>query len=224
MNTEYEILFFDLDSTLYSADSGLFDNVVERILTYLVEELGLPENEIREMRLEYLEKYGTTLGGLRRHHEVDSRHYLDYVHDVPIEEYISPNPRLRKILKSLPYELWIFTNSDKPHADRVLDVLGIADLFSGISDLYAFDFQFKPAPEAYQTTLALAGSPDPKKCMFFDDLEVNLIAAHDFGLQTVLVGGENSHPKIHYHLDHILELPKELPFLWTNAGLKPPGG
>ena len=211
---KFDTLFFDLDATLYPTSNGLWKVMKERISGYMIERMELPSEKVSALREEYYRKYGTTLAGLQRHHQVNVKDYLDYVHGVPLENYINPNPELRSMLESLPQKLWVFTNSDRPHTERVLAVLGIEDLFEGISDVYALDFDNKPSHSAYEKTLALAGNPDPEKCVMFDDLLPNLIAAKEMGLYTVLVNEGESHPKVNVQVQDLLELPEKLPELW----------
>ena len=59
--------------------------------------------------------------------------YEDWHHDVhgslPYQDLIHKDPELRQILQSLPYPKFIFTNADIKHAQTVLGILGIDDLF-----------------------------------------------------------------------------------------------
>ncbi len=75
-------------------------------------ESACPRREIPAIRRHYFETYGTTLRGLQKHHQVDTDDYLAYVHDLPLEQYIQPNPALHDLLVSLPQRRFIFTNAD----------------------------------------------------------------------------------------------------------------
>jgi len=207
-------LFFDLDATLYPASSGLWKVIKSRIEGYMIRRLGFSEEETLRLRKEYYQRYGTTLTGLTKHHDVDPEDYLHYVHDIPLQDYIQYNPRLREILASLSQKKWVFTNSDHQHAERVLDILRIKDLFQGILDIYALDFHVKPSPEAYQQALLLAHSPSPADCVLFDDLIQNIFPAQKIGFYTVLVGENGSPRTADLHLRSILELPDQMPSLW----------
>jgi len=178
------------------------------------EELGLAEDIIPATRDRYWTSYGTTLEGLRIHHQVDPGDYLAYVHDLPLHQYLKHDQILRDLLISLPQDLWIFTNADRHHAERVLRELGIADLFTGIVDLISMDFVVKPNPKSYQIALARAGGINPKNCVLFDDLLANLNGAKKLGFTTALVG-ENSIPgQIDYHLPTIHAIREKMPHLW----------
>ncbi len=214
----FSTLFFDLDATLYPVSNGLWDHIRLRIYQFMQEEVGIPENEIPQTRDHYWTTYGTTLEGLRIHHQVDPDHYLGYVHDLPLEDYLQEDPVLRDLLKTLPQDLWIFTNADHHHAERVLGKLGITDLFSGIVDLLSLNFAVKPNPIAYQKALKIAGGIDSSRCILFDDLLPNLAAAKKLGFTTTLVG-KNGQPSkyLDFQLDTIHEMKDHMPELWSGT-------
>ena len=116
----FSTLFFDLDATLYPASNGLWEQIRLRIYQFMLEEIGISENEIPATRDKYWTTYGTTLEGLRIHHGVEPDEYLAYVHHLPLKDFLEPDPVLRNILTSLSQDLWIFTNADYRHAERVL--------------------------------------------------------------------------------------------------------
>jgi len=211
---KFKTLFFDLDATLYPASNGLWETIKNRISGYMIKRMGLPAEQVPGLRQKYYQTYGTTLSGLRKHYKVNPEDYLNYVHNIPLADYLSPDPQLRAMLESLPQNLWVFTNSDEPHAKRVLSALGIEDLFDGVADLYALDFQIKPNPQAYRRTLELAGNPDPQTCVLFDDLAPNLVTAQKMGFYTVFVTKDGSQIKADLHIQDLLELPAKMPGLW----------
>lgn len=212
----WSVLFFDLDDTLYPNTNGLWEAIRVRMTDYLRDPLGFDPNEIQEIRQSYYETYGTTLRGLQVHHAVDENEYLAYVHDLPLEEYISPDPQLRKMLESLPQKKWIFTNADADHAKRVIKTLDIDDCFSGIIDVNALGFLCKPDHQAYQRALDLAGEPDPCQCVLMDDSLRNLKPAHQAGFTTILVGQGGEHPEATYSIENLKDLPRVFPQLWSN--------
>ena len=211
----FSTLFFDLDATLYPASNGLWEQIRLRIYKFMLEEIGIPEAEIPATRYKYWTTYGTTLEGLRIHHQVEPDDYLKYVHDLPLKDFLEPDPVLRDLLKTLPQDLWVFTNADRRHADRVLNELGISDLFSGIVDLLALNFIVKPNRKAYQTALKLAGVTDPERCVMFDDLIQNLIPAKELGFFTSLVGENGSNNQVDIQLQSIHEMKEKMPQLWS---------
>ena len=202
------LALFDLDDTLYPASSGLWPVLVMRMEQYMIERMGIAAQRVPEMRRRYLANFGSTLNGLRHEYKIDGTEYLAYVHDVPLAEFIQPQPRLSEMLGRLPVEKAIFTNADAPHARRVLATLGIAQHFPLIVDVHSMDFINKPDPRAYQHVLALTGAL-ANECIFVDDRLANLLPAAELGMMTVLVkdGATGSPPAgIDFQISSILEI------------------
>lgn len=215
----YNTLLFDLDDTLYESHNGLWDAIRDRMSLYMLDKLKIPANSIPELRKLYYETYGTTLRGLQIHYDVDAIDYLAYVHDLPLSQYIQPDPNLRELLTSLTQEKYIFTNADSAHANRVLDILGVRDCFNSIIDVTALDFYCKPEPEAYQKALSIAGVDKTEICVYLDDSANNLAPARQMGIYTILVGSNQPHPSAHRSIRNIKHLRSEFPDLWVDNAL-----
>ncbi len=212
----YRTLFFDLDDTLYPSNSGLW-LAIRKCMNDYMKRLGLPEEDIPRLRQSYLERYGTTLRGLQQDFHIDVDEYLDFVHNLPLNDYLQADPALRTLLLSLPQSRWIFTNSDKTHAQRVLGVLQIADCFDGIIDIRALDFICKPDLEAYRRAVALAGSPLTQECIIFDDAPRNLVPAKQLGFTTVLVAADPIPGSADFTISSLHQLRQSCPQLWQAA-------
>jgi putative hydrolase of the HAD superfamily len=183
-----QTLLLDLDDTVYPASSGLWEAIGERINRFMIEVVGIDADQAPALRRLYFERYGTSLNGLRLHHGIDPFAYLRFVHDLPLEDHLSPDPRLRQMLQRLSIPPVIFTNADAAHARRVLDVLGVGDLIGEIIDIVALQWVNKPQPEAYRRALALCDQNDPRACLVVDDQVRNLVPAAALGMETVRVG------------------------------------
>lgn len=185
----FTTIFFDLDDTLYPSHVGLWNAIKERMNDYMSQRMNIPVGEIPKLREKYYLQYGTTLHGLQKHHNVDVQDYLAYVHDLPLADYLTPDPSLRSILASLPTRNLIFTNADIHHAERVLAALDLRDLFSAIVDVNAIDPYCKPMPESFAIAMKTAGETDPSRCVMIDDLARTTRAAKQSGLSSILYGG-----------------------------------
>lgn len=184
----FTTLFFDLDDTLYPSSTGLWIAIKERMNLYMRERMGIPETDVPALREQYFKMYGTTLRGLQARHNVDVEDYLAFVHDLPLQDYLRPNPIQREILASLPNRKLIFTNADVPHARRVLAALQLDDLFDAIVDVNAVAPYCKPMPESFAIAQELANEPDPRKCVVIDDLPRTTRAALEAGMASLLYG------------------------------------
>jgi putative hydrolase of the HAD superfamily len=185
---KFTTIFFDLDDTLYPSNVGLWEAIKKRMSDYMRERMNLPADEIPALREKYYLQYGTTLNGLQKHHGVDVEDYLAYVHDLPLADYLTPDPVQRSILASLPTRNLIFTNADIHHAERVLDALNLRDLFSIIVDVKTVAPYCKPMPESFDIAMKLAGETNPARCVMIDDLARTTRAAKSAGMFSILFG------------------------------------
>jgi putative hydrolase of the HAD superfamily len=201
-------LFIDLDGTLYPLKNGLWDAISSKMNHYMETRLAIPPEEVPGLRQNYFRDYGTTLRGLQVHHEVDAEDYLAYVHDVPVSEYIKPDPALQEILQALPFPKWILTNSDRNHARRILAALGVEDQFEGIIDVLAAEYHPKPEPFVFEKALALAGDPNPESVIFLDDIPKNLVPAKEMGFITIMVGDREGVHGADFQIETIHDLPQ----------------
>jgi putative hydrolase of the HAD superfamily len=186
----FTTLFFDLDDTLYPSSTGLWSAIKDRMNLYMIERVGIPENDVPFLREQYFKMYGTTLRGLQERHHVDKDDYLAFVHDLPLRDYLTPNPIVREVISSLPTRNLIFTNADVPHAQRVLAALQLDDLFDAVVDVNAIAPYCKPMPESFAIAMDFADEPDPRKCVMIDDLPRTTRAALNIGMASLLYGGE----------------------------------
>jgi putative hydrolase of the HAD superfamily len=203
----FSTLFFDLDDTLYPASSGLWQAIRHRISLYMHEYLGLSWEEIPDLRRKYFEEYGTALRGMEAHFPVRREEYLAFVHDLPLKEYIHPNPDLRNALEGLSARKFIFTNADSAHARRVLNVLEIASYFDAIVDINDLEPYCKPMPESFHRAMLLSSENDPACCLLIDDMLRNTSGAQAVGMRTILFGAENPQPGSDAALKDWLDLP-----------------
>ena len=185
----FRILLLDLDDTVYPASAGLWEAIGDRINRFMVETVGIDPAAASTLRQEYFERYGTSLNGLRLRHGIDPFDYLRYVHDLPLHQYLKPDPKLRRMLTQLSVPAVIFTNADSAHARRVLKVLGVDDLIEQFVDIVALEWVNKPQPEAYRKAMALCGVDQAGAYLVVDDQPRNLHPAAALGMGTALVGG-----------------------------------
>ena len=193
-----DVFVFDLDNTLYPSENNLFSQVDVKIGAYVQQFLDLGPEDARKVQKGYLLEHGTTLKGLMANHNIDPQHYLDAVHDIDMSP-LQENARLREALLNLKGRRIIFTNADTAYAERVLDRIGIADLFEDIFDIHRADLEPKPAPHIYDDFLK-EFSVNPERAMMFEDMARNLIPAHARGMATVWIdtdsvwGSADHHP------------------------------
>ncbi len=186
----FESWLFDLDNTLYPAESNLFSQIDFRMGKFVEECLGVDNLRARELQKQYYHEHGTTLNGLMLHHGVNPDEFLKYVHDIDLS-VISKTPLLGSALSRLPGRKIVFTNGSVDHAERVLIRLGIENYFEGIHDIKASKYNPKPNLESYLSVLARFGL-SAKTSVMLDDILSNLKPAARLGVTTVWVKNKSS--------------------------------
>jgi putative hydrolase of the HAD superfamily len=208
-----ETWVFDLDNTLYPHHLNLWQQVDDRIRTYITNFLGVPPDDAFRIQKDFYKRYGTSLRGLVLEHGMDPDAYLEYVHAID-HSPLEPNPALGAALEKLPGRKLILTNGTKAHADAVMRRLEIHHHFEDVFDIVASELQPKPFPENYDRFLARHGV-DAGKAAMFEDLARNLVVPHALGMTTVLVVPEASYEVVREgwelegreaaHVDHITD-------------------
>lgn len=188
-------------------------------MTYILdkffqEHLSLSQDDANELHFRYYREYGLAIEGLVRHHKVDALEYNRKVDDaLPLEDVIKPDAELRKLIKDIDtskVRLWLFTNAYVTHGKRVVKLLGIDDLFEGITycDYGSEKFYCKPHKEMFDKAMEQAGVKSNQKCyfvgkqhsltcysnafnVFLDDSFINCRAAHERGWNVAHLLDEN---------------------------------
>ena len=176
---------FDLDNCLYPANSRLFELIDQRMTGYIERLLGVDATEARRVQKMHFHGSGTTLAGLMKHHDVDPRHFMDDVHDIPLDR-VARDDRLVTALTRLPGRKFIHTNGNADYAWKVLDRLGIAAEIDHLHDIFAADLTPKPELHGYRKLLDQFGIA-PAAAVMVEDMVRNLAPAKALGMTTVWV-------------------------------------
>lgn len=180
-----ETWVFDLDNTLYPHHLNLWQQVDERIRTYVAGYLNITKEDAFRLQKDYYRRYGTTLRGLVAEHGMTPDDYLDFVHRID-HSPIKPDPALGEALGRLPGRKLIFTNGTRTHAYNVMRRLAIHEQFEDVFDIVAGELEPKPSQLSYERFLARHGV-DASRAAMFEDLARNLEVPHALGMTTVLV-------------------------------------
>ncbi|MGE0154020.1 MAG: pyrimidine 5'-nucleotidase [Reyranellaceae bacterium] len=216
---EIDTWVFDLDNTLYHASHNLFDQVSDRIGQFIARFLDVDRQEAHRLQKLYWHEHGTSLRGLMTLHQCRPEEFIEFVHDIDLS-VIPPDPELDAALARLPGRKVIFTNGSVPHAERVMQRLGVARHFDGVFDIVACDYVPKPEQAVYERLVGHFGFM-PERAVMLDDMAHNLKPAHALGMRTVWVrtdeslqrlqatGGDRSH--IHHETDDVVRFLQQWP-------------
>jgi putative hydrolase of the HAD superfamily len=204
---------FDLDNTLYPHHLNLWQQVDERIRSFVADFLKISKDDAFRLQKDYYKRYGTTMRGLMAEHGMKPDDYLEYVHQID-HSPLTPNPQLGDALEKLPGRKLILTNGTRKHAENVMKRLEIDRHFEDVFDIAAADLDPKPLPQVYERFLK-RHDVNPGKAAMFEDLARNLEVPHRLGKTTVLVVPEGERVVLREaweleghdapHIDHVTD-------------------
>lgn len=228
------VFFFDIDNCLYPKSSRIHQLMQKYIHRYFVSHLELDDESAELLHQEYYKDYGLALEGLVRFHHIDALEYNSKVDDaLPLEHILKPDPALRLLLESIDRtkvkKLWLFTNAYKNHGLRVVKLLGIDDLFDGITycDYSKVPLVCKPKEEMFDKVMKEAGVPKSHKsrCLYIDDSYINVEASMKYGWTSAsvqYVDCDETLPKKPagtHVVRSILDLPAIMPEIFTTDSI-----
>ena len=182
---------FDLDNTLYSADSGIFQQVHELMGKFVSAHLNIDIDQAKQIQKKYYKQHGTTLRGMMDNHDVDPDYFLAEVHRL---DYliVEPNHKLNEELKKLKGRKIIFTNANMQHALDVLERLELSNFFDEIYDIKMANYIPKPEISPYKQLIEQFNISTESAAMF-DDIAKNLVPAKKVGFTSIWIdaGYEN---------------------------------
>ncbi|MFA7350048.1 MAG: pyrimidine 5'-nucleotidase [Methylotenera sp.] len=182
-----KIWIFDLDDTLHNASAHIFPVMNRAMTQYMMDALDLDEPAAHKMRQHYWRIYGATLKGLMRHHDIDPHHFLNETHRFEnLPELVIQAKRLRHMLQGLPGRKLVFTNAPRNYATRVLELLGIDDVFELIFSVESTKFHAKPSTRGFQQLLKTI-KVKACDCIMLEDSLPALMTAKRLGMKTIWV-------------------------------------
>ncbi len=182
---------FDLDNTLYSSDSGIFQQVHKLMGEFISKNLNMNMPEAKKLQAKYYKEHGTTLKGLMNNYGIDPDYFLDEVHRLDYS-IVSSNELLNQELHKLEGRKIIYTNANKKHVIDVLDRIGLSNFFDEIFDIKMANYIPKPELDPYKQIINLFNI-DPDTSAMFDDIAKNLVPAKKVNFTSVWIdaGYEN---------------------------------
>jgi putative hydrolase of the HAD superfamily len=181
------VWIFDLDDTLHDASAHIFPQLNQAMTQYIMDTLALDEPAAFKLRQHYWRIYGATLKGLMRHHGTDPYHFLDKTHELmELPQMVIQTKSLRHFLQRLSGRKVVFTNAPMAYAQRVLDLLGIEDLFETVFSVESTRFHPKPAVRGFKRLLTTIGA-NATDCVMVEDSLPALRTAKRMGMKTIYV-------------------------------------
>ena len=181
---------FDLDNTLHDASYKIFPKINVGMTAAVMETLGVDEPTANHLRTKYWKRYGATMIGMVKHHQISPQRFLSRSHDFDVRPLIRAEKHLARKLSQLPGRKILVTNAPFHYAHAVMKHLGILRCFDGFWAIEHMrlhgHFHPKPAVKLMRHILAHEGVSAHRAVLVEDTLE-NLRGARAAGLRTVHV-------------------------------------
>ena len=208
------VWLFDLDNTLHDARAHIFPHINRSMTAYVAELLELGEEDANTLRDSYWKRYGATLIGLIRHHQVDPRHFLQETHRfADLDRLVVGRRELRSVLRRLPGRKIVFSNAPAHYAAAVLQALGVRASFDDVFSIERTRFRPKPQAQGF-VRLLHAHRLVASRCVMVDDSLENLHTARRLGMKTVWVTESICAPAwVDASVRHLYRLPRLLHLL-----------
>ena len=191
LNKQIKTWIFDLDNTLYSADSGIFQQVHDLMGKFVSNHLNIDIQEAKKIQKNYYKQHGTTLRGMMDNHGVDPDYFLEEVHKLDYS-IVGPNQNLNDELYKLEGRKIIYTNANKQHVLDVLEKINLTNFFDEIYDIKMANYIPKPEIAPYEQ-LIKQFTIEAESAAMFDDIAKNLVPAKKVGFTSIWIdaGYEN---------------------------------
>lgn len=154
---------------------------------------GVPASQelVDATRLQYWKRYGATLFGMVRHHDVKAADFLAETHALAqLAQMIRFERGLGRLLRHLPGRKILLTNAPTSYSRDVMRHLGLARHFShhiAIENMRVHR-QLRPKPSKLMLRRLLRKhGVAARRCILVEDTLENLHSARQLGMRTVWV-------------------------------------
>lgn len=204
-----------MDNTLYNAQIGLLEELRSRVLNFIMKEMNLDYKNADKLIREWKQRYKSTLQGLIHETNINADRYLDYIHDVNLNNYLSEDNMLQKELDEIKVDKVIITDSYREFANRVLAQLGVRDYFQYIYTTEDMNYCYKK--DFYEFSKVVYRCKKDMNCqdvdngqlLMIEDNYESLLQAKKIGMKTAFISS-NSNGNFDFNLKTIYELKKYL--------------
>ena len=190
------IWLFDLDNTLHNASHAIFPAINANMNAFMAKALGDGETPadadvVNAARMLYWKRYGATLLGMIKHHQVKMDDFLREAHFFDdLGGMIRAERGLARLLRRLPGRKILLTNAPRRYAQDVLRHLGLHRHFAKHIPIESMHVhrQLRPKPSRQLLRKLIAKERTTAgRCVLVEDTRDNLRAAKALGMRTVWV-------------------------------------
>jgi putative hydrolase of the HAD superfamily len=197
---------FDLDNTLHDASHAIFPAITANMNAFMARKLGdgntpADAETVNAVRLNYWRRYGATLLGMVKHHNVRIEEFLHAAHQFDdLHSMIRAERGVQRFLKRLPGPKILLTNAPWRYSHEVMRHLGLHRHFAQHIPIESMHVHrsLRPKPSRHLLRKVLVKHKiSPQRCVLVEDSVQTLKAAKSLGMRTVLITqylSANAHP------------------------------
>ncbi|MGZ8313840.1 MAG: pyrimidine 5'-nucleotidase [Telluria sp.] len=195
-NLSSPLWLFDLDNTLHDASHAIFPAISANMNVFIARVLGdgatpATQEAVDAARLGYWKRYGATLLGMIRHHQVSAAEFLHETHSIgDLQQMIRTERGLSRMLRHLPGRKILLTNAPTRYSTDVMRHLGLRRHFShhiAIENMHVHG-QLRPKPSKLMMRRMLRKhGVSARRCILVEDTLANLRTAKQLGVRTVWI-------------------------------------
>ncbi|OFS89504.1 hydrolase [Oligella sp. HMSC05A10] len=197
------VWFFDLDNTIHDASHAIFEQISLGMVKAVMQHLHIDAVAAKQLCERYWQRYGATMIGMHKHHQLDPEQFLLDSHNFEVAQYMRFEHHLATLLDAVPGTKYVLTNAPVHYAVQVLEGLNIIQCFAGICAINHMrvlgEYKPKPSP-ALLRQLQASLDLKPQQCVLVEDTLSNLKSAKKEGWQTVYI----YHPGTPFGPQHII--------------------
>ena len=198
MNTRRPALtwLFDLDNTLHDASHAIFPAIHVNMNNFLARALGSDGQladaaTVNAAREHYWRRYGATLLGVVKHHDVRPEEFLREAHQFDdLRQMIRTERGISRLLARLPGRKILLTNAPRQYSHDVMRHLGLRHHFArhiAIESMFVHrQLRPKPSKILLRKLLKREGLV-ASRCVLVEDTAETLKAAKQLGLRTAWI-------------------------------------
>jgi len=206
---KYRAVIFDLDGVICHTDENHY-----LAWKSVAEDLGIPFDRDDNDRLRgvsrresleiLLEAHDEEMEEAEKKHWTDRKNhrYRESLHTLTPEDLDPGVPETLSAVRKMG--LLMAIGSSSKNAKFILERLGLADAFDGISDGNGI-IKSKPDPEIFLRAAGLLGVT-PEECLVVEDAKAGIEAALAAGMDCAAIGDGTRYGLAQYNLDHITDI------------------
>lgn len=184
------VWLFDLDNTLHDASHAIFHAINQHMGNAVATSLGIDKDTANTLRTRYWKRYGATVIGMVRHHDIKAQEFLALSHDFEVAPLVRGETGVAARMRQLPGYKVLLTNAPEHYAREVLKTLKILHCFDCLWTIDQMNLQgrIRPKPSRALMRQVLTRLQVPAhQVILVEDTLLNLKSARAMGLRTAYI-------------------------------------